>query len=522
MPAPGLTVTMIVRNESDNLRELLPVVTAGADDVVVVDTGSTDGSADVARELGARVIHRPWDDDFSAARNRGLDEVRTSHAMWLDADDRITAEDLEAIAKHVRTHAKSALLLTLVNESAAAHLVSTCRQLRVFPARREHRFTGRVHEQVQPSLAATGTRITPFDATVRHCGYASDEEVVRKSRRNLELCRREWEDGRRGIALAYHYVKAAALCGENDEAAEIARSCVESPPEDSQEDILQNLRVTLGKLEWERGDPIAAERHYRDAVAAVPRDAFALLHLGELLRLGGRSEEAVEILCRARSAGFHGRRVPMPEQAVRRAIRVELGRAYECLCQPAEAAAVYREAMREYGDDVDLRRSLARALLSTGEYDEAGELLGAIAGSESANASFVLLKAALAFEEHRDDEARQLYEALGRALPDAPIVPLRLGCLALRRGAPGNAGPLLRSALEGFDALLRHRGPDPTVLTRLGECYQGLAEPAAARMAYEEALRVAPGFPEAQRALGTLGPAEPPETGLNMPPEASL
>lgn len=522
MPEPGLTVTMIVRNESDNLRELLPVVTPAVDDVVVVDTGSTDGTADVARALGARVFHRPWDDDFSAARNAALDEVRTSHAMWLDADDRVTADDLAAIGRHVRAHPKRGLLLTLVNESEAAHLASTCCQLRVFPARPEHRFTGRVHEQVQGALAATGTRIVPFEATVRHRGYASDAEVGRKSRRNLELCRREWEEGRRGIALAYHYVKAAALCGENEEAATVARACVEDPPADTQPDILQNLRVTLGKLEWELGNPIAAERHYRDAVAAVPRDAFALLHLGELLRLGGRSEEAVEILRRARSAGFCGNRVPVAEQAVRRAVRLELARAYECLCRPGEAAAVYREAMEEHGADVDLRRSLARALLSTGAFGEARELLGDFPEAETSSASFVLLKAALAFEEHRDDEARQLYEALGRALPDAPIVPLRLGCLALRRGASANARPLLRSARDGFDALLRHRGPDPTVLTRLGECYQGLAEPGAARMAYEEALRVAPGFPEAQRALGTLGPTDSAGNAPRTPPEPSL
>ena len=58
MGNPGLTITMIVRDEADNLRELLPGIIEAADDVIVVDTGSADGSADLTRSLGARVFER--------------------------------------------------------------------------------------------------------------------------------------------------------------------------------------------------------------------------------------------------------------------------------------------------------------------------------------------------------------------------------------------------------------------------------------------------------------------------------
>jgi glycosyltransferase involved in cell wall biosynthesis len=111
----GLTVAMIVRDERENLEALLPILTAGADDVVVVDTGSTDGTADVARALGARVFETRWTNDFASARNRGLDEVRTSHTLWLDADDRLEVADLERIREEALERGSVGIMLIVAS-----------------------------------------------------------------------------------------------------------------------------------------------------------------------------------------------------------------------------------------------------------------------------------------------------------------------------------------------------------------------------------------------------------------------
>src|SRR5438477_6471542 len=86
---PRLTVCMIVKNEAANLRRALASVGPVADELVVVDTGSTDDSAAVAAELGARVAHFAWCDDFAAARNAALALASGAWILSLDADEEL-------------------------------------------------------------------------------------------------------------------------------------------------------------------------------------------------------------------------------------------------------------------------------------------------------------------------------------------------------------------------------------------------------------------------------------------------
>lgn len=342
----GLTVAMIVRDEASNLRELLPGVVERVDDVVVVDTGSEDGTVAVAESFGARVFVRPWDDDFSAARNHGLAEVRTAHTLWLDADDRIAAASLTALRTAATVEPDAAFSVELVAESPNPDFVSRCRQVRVFPTRPEHRFRGRVHEQIASALQATGTPIVSVQATVRHLGYESPETVRLKSERNLALSRREWEEGNRGIVATYQYVMAASLCGAYEEGAEVTRGCLDSPPRDAAADILQHLRVMLGHFEEKRGRAAHAEFQYRDAVACAPLDPWANWHLAEVLRKSGRPAEAVGPYEIALTGEPISARIPLPLAGLRRSAREGLAearlKARTASCSRASAASTRR------------------------------------------------------------------------------------------------------------------------------------------------------------------------------------
>src|SRR5262249_23051971 len=91
--AVKVSLCMIVRNEEANLPGCLESVADLVDEMVVVDTGSTDRPKGVACRYGARVFDFPWVDHFAAARNESLRHARGRWVFWLDADDRLDEEN---------------------------------------------------------------------------------------------------------------------------------------------------------------------------------------------------------------------------------------------------------------------------------------------------------------------------------------------------------------------------------------------------------------------------------------------
>src|SRR5688500_10397342 len=85
LSTPLLSASLIVRNEERFLEACLRSLAGRADEIVVVDTGSTDRSRDIARDLGARVLDHEWADDFSAARNAAIDAARGAWILYIDA-----------------------------------------------------------------------------------------------------------------------------------------------------------------------------------------------------------------------------------------------------------------------------------------------------------------------------------------------------------------------------------------------------------------------------------------------------
>src|SRR5262245_45615808 len=97
-----LSASLIVRDESTVLDECLASIRGIVDEVVVVDTGSVDDSAEIAARYGARVIRRPWLDDFAEARNVGLDAAEGEWILYVDADERLAPTDRATVERLLR------------------------------------------------------------------------------------------------------------------------------------------------------------------------------------------------------------------------------------------------------------------------------------------------------------------------------------------------------------------------------------------------------------------------------------
>ncbi len=191
----ALSLCMIVKDEAKVLARCLESVRGVVDEIVVVDTGSADDTGAIAESFGARVLHHPFADDFSAARNASLAAATTPWILVLDADEWLTNESGAALRRAVTAkdaETAAGFFLEFDNDlgGGRSHVCSIVRVFRRDPA---IRFQYRIHEQVLPSIIdfARPKRLrVPIltDVIVKHDGYLpARRQSKSKDQRNARL-----------------------------------------------------------------------------------------------------------------------------------------------------------------------------------------------------------------------------------------------------------------------------------------------------------------------------------------------
>jgi tetratricopeptide (TPR) repeat protein len=225
-PAEGLTLSlcMIVKDEEEMLPRCLAAIRDHVDELVVVDTGSTDRTREIALEYGAKLIDFAWTGSFSDARNVSFDAATGDWLMFLDADEVLVEGDGERLrALTGQTWREAHYLLetnhtgTLEDGTAVTH-----NALRVFRNRPGLRFEGRIHEQIAQHLPAfLPDRLAVSDVRIDHYGYlGAVRDAKEKSRRNIELLERQAAEGQDSPFLAFNLGSEYAAAGDNEAALE--------------------------------------------------------------------------------------------------------------------------------------------------------------------------------------------------------------------------------------------------------------------------------------------------------------
>ena len=217
---------MIVRDEEAFLPDCLESIRAVADDIVVVDTGSRDGTKAVARRFGARIFDFPWNDDFAAPRNHALDQAAGDWILYIDADERLRPVDPAYLRTMLSDPGKVGYQLRFF---PAAGLTGYW-EYRLFRNDPRIRFNGPIHEgmaQVMLKIAAAeGLKIGRLEATLDHVGYEGDQR--RKHRRNLPLLRAGLARDPDRAFIWSHLGRVLTALGDEDGAIEAWRSGVEA------------------------------------------------------------------------------------------------------------------------------------------------------------------------------------------------------------------------------------------------------------------------------------------------------
>ena len=193
-----LSQCMIVKNEEKNIEKALSWAKDVAYEQIIVDTGSTDRTVEIAEKMGAKICHFKWIDDFSAAKNYAMDQAKGDWIAILDADEYIPPEDvkelmillnkLQASPQISGQHDSINCSWVQLNDEGNVHSVLT--QVRFFKNRKDLRYEGRIHEAVK-------LRSKPYNAEnlrIMHTGYAlSSFGAADKRERNIKLLKEEHE-----------------------------------------------------------------------------------------------------------------------------------------------------------------------------------------------------------------------------------------------------------------------------------------------------------------------------------------
>jgi tetratricopeptide (TPR) repeat protein len=223
-PAEGLRLSlcMIVKDEEEMLPRCLEAVKPAVDEMIVVDTGSTDRTVEIAESFGARVLHHEWNGSFSDARNVSLEAATGDWFIYLDADEVLVAEDadrLRALTGHVW---REAICLVETNYTGDIEdgTALTHNAMRMFRNRPEYRFKGRLHEQVAYALPGyLPERIEYTQLRIEHYGYLGVvRDAKEKSRRNLELLEQQAAEGVESAFQSFNLGSEYLALGEIDTA----------------------------------------------------------------------------------------------------------------------------------------------------------------------------------------------------------------------------------------------------------------------------------------------------------------
>jgi len=295
---------MIVRDEEAQLGDCLTSVAPWVDEMVVCDTGSSDGTVALATRLGARVVRAAWREDFAAARNEAMAHATGDWVLSLDADEVLAADAgprLRALASKMPSPIEPCIYQLRVRHHLDTRDPSQVTEQdfgRLFTRHPRLHWVGPIHEYVTWRAGAPGERLLVLHAAevvVEHHGHAAGPRLTHdKAGRNIALLRRAMAQAPQDGYFAFKLAQQQLERGHYAEAATLARGGIDLalPRAELAHDWLGRAYVCLAAA-YLAGEQIdAAAVACQQGLARLPTSASLAYQLGTARLLQGRLAEA--------------------------------------------------------------------------------------------------------------------------------------------------------------------------------------------------------------------------------------
>ena len=350
------SLCMIVKNEEQWIGASLKSVVDIVDEIIVVDTGSTDTTVSIAQSYGATIIPYIWRDDFSHARNVSIEHAQGDWILFIDADEVISPSDVKKIPQLCENTNLAGYILTQRNYTTHTRCQNFCvctgdyaeelsapgfvpvERIGLFRNRPEIRFSGIIHETVAPSIKAIGGVVGKTDIVVHHYGHLDTTSRSNKTDYYLTL-------GLRQIQIT---------------------------PDDAKP------YYDVGLIYFERGDFISAEKnllraHDLDADYEEIKENLAILYFR-----WHKFDRSLVYIHKA-----------MEKSGNREQLLITMGTIYDCMNRADQASVVFEQGTKMYPHNKVLKENLGFAVLKCGNAHRAEAIFDELIAHDPLNARYV-------------------------------------------------------------------------------------------------------------------------------------
>ena len=246
-----ISVCMMVRNEEESLCRCLDSLRGMVDELVVVDTGSTDRTAEILEHYTDKIFHHPWQHDFSLHRNQSIEHATGDWLLIIDADE-VAHFDAASLRSFLERVPKAFNAVSVeVHDMQAGNRVLTLNSPRLF-RRGSVRYSGIVHNQ--PHVDGPGSAYCPVETLhIQHFGYdLSKEKMAAKHERTIGLLKKRLEQNQEDYPAHFYLCQIYAAMGMNELARGSGRWYVEHYKDNP--DFNVSIYYTMFLLARDAGD----------------------------------------------------------------------------------------------------------------------------------------------------------------------------------------------------------------------------------------------------------------------------
>lgn len=360
-----LSLCMIVKDEEARLADCLSSVQALVDEIVIVDTGSTDRTLEIAKQFQAQVHEFNWCDDFAAARNHSLTQVNTDWVLVLDADEVLIADVVPDLRAAIAS--PQLLVLNLFREEVGAAQAPISSLSRLFRNHPDLSFKRPYHELIDDSVQEILSKEPDWHVgqldqiAIRHFGYQPDQiEKQQKQQRAQHLLEK-------GIKQypedAYLLAKLGGLyvgLGQTEEAIATLNQGLDQSPDEAA--VQYELAYHLGLAYQQLNDAHKAEMAYRSAITLPLPNLLkigAFMNLGSIYLESGANKRAHQLFSHVAQV--------MPHMAI---AHYNLGLACKALYRFEEAVQSYKQSLELDSNHAPSHQNLGVVLYKMGRGTE--------------------------------------------------------------------------------------------------------------------------------------------------------